>query len=71
MSEKILGIDESIVVATSSLIAFEDGIAFTEVPMRSILSHDRSKFVRVHGPGMIYIETSREQSHGLAQIFKG
>ena len=45
--EKSLGIDESIIVATTSLIAFEDGIQFTEVPIKSMASSDRSKFVRV------------------------
>mmetsp|Transcript_13993 Transcript_13993/g.19085 ORF Transcript_13993/g.19085 Transcript_13993/m.19085 type:complete len:112 (-) Transcript_13993:177-512(-) len=68
--EKNLGLDETMIVACSSLVAFEDGVLFSAVPTKSIVSFERSKFVRVHGPGMIYVETSREQKHGLTQIFK-
>lgn len=39
--EKNLGLDESIIVANSSLIAFEDGVTFSEVPTKSILSFER------------------------------
>jgi len=65
--EKNLGADESIVVAMSSLVAFEDGVSFTDAA--KIVALEAKKFVRVHGPGTIYIETSRSQQHGLMQIF--
>ena len=35
--EKNLGQDETIVVAKSSLVAFEDGVSFTTVPSKSIV----------------------------------
>ena len=67
--EKSLGEDEAMVVARDCLIAFEDGVTFQPVCKKQ-LSVGQSEFVRVTGPGTIYIETTREESHGYKQIFK-
>ena len=58
--EKNLGQDESILVAKSSLVAFEDGVSFSEVGSKQIMGGDAKSFVRAQGPGIVYIETSRE-----------
>ena len=51
------------VVARDCLIAFEDGVTFSPLCKKQ-LSVGTSDFVRVTGPGTIYIETTREESHG-------
>lgn len=58
--EKCLGVDESLIVAKSSIVAFEDGISFSEVSSEHILPGERKHFVKAYGPGILYIETSRE-----------
>lgn len=57
------------IVAKSCLLAFEDGVTFAEVNGEQILPGEKKNFVLVKGPGIIYIESSREQKHGLGQLF--
>ena len=68
--EKTLGLDETMVLAKAGLVAFEDGVTFSAVTGAQIPPGEAKNFVRVTGPGLIYIETSREQHHGLGQLFK-
>lgn len=65
MIEKTLGTDETFYLAKSSLVAFEDGVSFEPVTDKQVVSEEAKNFVKVTGPGLLYIETSRQQEHGL------
>ena len=47
-------------LAKSSLVAFEDGVSFSQVTGKQIVPGDARNFVKISGPGLIYFETSRE-----------
>ena len=69
--EKTLGAEETMLVAKTSLLGFEDGVAFSEVSGHQYSGFDRlSSYVKVRGPGMIYIETVKDQQLGFDQLFK-
>ena len=67
--EKSLGVDEQIMVMKDCLVAFEDGVQITEAdPL--IFQVQTNLFVKLKGPGTIYIETTREKTHTFIETFK-
>ena len=66
--EKQLGADEAICVAKGCLVAFEDTISFAEVDGAVVLV-DAKNQVKIKGPGIAYIETTREGTHHLMETF--
>lgn len=67
--EKSLGVDEQIMVMKDCLVAFEDGVQISEAdPL--IVQVQTKLFIKIKGPGTIYIETTRERTHSLIETFK-
>mmetsp|Transcript_33192 Transcript_33192/g.23932 ORF Transcript_33192/g.23932 Transcript_33192/m.23932 type:complete len:119 (-) Transcript_33192:26-382(-) len=69
--EKQLGIDESIIIKKSSLVAFTDCVKISYTCGRKVgpmLSS--SSFIQVTGPGCLYLETSQEEDCGFMENFK-
>lgn len=66
--EKALGHQESIVVYKQCIVAFEDSVSFEEVDPKVVFIDAKSQ-VKVKGPGIVYIETTREPKNSLIQSF--
>jgi len=67
--EKSLGDTEQITVAKDCLVAFEDSVQICEAE-KAVVQVQTSKFVKIKGPGTIYIETTKEKTHNFAEILK-
>lgn len=61
--EKTLGEGESINVIKDAIIGFTDKVSFLQIDATGT---NIKGFVRVKGPGILYIETSRNTDNGLA-----
>ena len=63
--EKTLGEGESILVIKDAIIGFTDKVSFHDVGAMATKANGKG-FVRVKGPGILYVETSRNTDNGLA-----
>jgi len=61
--EKTLGEGECIIVTKDAIIGFTDKVSFHDA---GVSLSKAVGFVRVKGPGILYIETSRNIDNGLA-----
>lgn len=65
--EKTLGEGECIIVIKDAIIGFTDKVSFHDAGVTvSAFKTGNVGFLRVKGPGIIYIETSRNIDNGLA-----
>ena len=57
--EKTLGDHEIMIICKKSIIGFTDKVSFHETGKKNVCGYTESGYVRVKGPGIVYIETYR------------